>query len=871
MKIRPFQSFQFLIFALLTLCVIHSQGPLAQDSVLDSTPIQDPNIDPNLEPPQDIDQGEPWPDLFLQRLSEGLDETWDDAGLRLSSSLFESLTDREIFETKLFGEVNLSVDVVRKVFNNQDILDTFTVIDIMNVPLTLPIPLVNSEIGGSNGTFSLALGLKVGSRALHIRQVGPKAVKNLKTTQEIKKLLGQASELSDNLILTSDSPSTPDQSPDLSAYAFWQTRKPIVRARYNKIWNLLTHPLGLPLTAQKMREKSTGEIFSYSLDGTIQLGASVGWSNFQLAGLDLSRTRASAGITTYLKGRYQVSLWKEDPKTAQVKLTRVRQKGINLALGQAELEHTLFEGVVVLDKKVFEVKESFIPFSINMNTSHTKQFDIGYRFDLSNAQARLAYNKAVLGRFKLASELVDQKGSGVSSAFERQSTTVSNGKYQNLKLSILFEKKSGQVRSNARAVITMDGKESLLFKSTSASFKNFDTLWGAYEKRSHQFTTTLNASEATSNGLKPFSMRIEGRVEDSSTTAKELSQIREEIEIITGRKDIFPPLPKHEPKIDCHKARLSTSLDFSREYCDDLEKAQSSNYGPTSFFYQVNLTRKQLEKIKNTNVEKMWRVLELAFGVKKGSWKNPTSRFFSGILNSYATLINIPLAIFQINLQAGGRLIIAKRFFRAWKKLKKIIEPQEMVKAFGKLFKTVHYSPQLVKTLGLLRGPDESRYFVIAKASRLWGQFSVGGENLGEVQPIDVEARRRIEFDRIAPRTNVDQRAKITNFSLEKIDADKVRLRFNLASEPELVYLRIDKSPAWGKFKNILRLILGKAAGLKKGQNELVISRYDELGFKRKLARALFNGSTSTLMLAYSIDGERFGAVNAKRFKLDSL
>jgi hypothetical protein len=822
-----------------------------------------------------------WPDQFLRSLGDGIGETWDDAGLKLSSSLFESITDRELFSTKITGELGIKLGVVRKVFNNQDIIDTFTVIDIMNVPLFLPIPLMNGEIGVTNGVFSLGLGVNIGAKAIHIRQVGPKALEELKSIEEVETILNEASLNAEAIEEeVNQKTSKEDEAAQARAesekdhsfenFTFLKHKNPLVRARYNKIWNLLTHPLGLPLNAKRMQQKPVGDIFSYSLEGSIQLGASVGWSDFSVGGLDLTETKAGVGITTYVKGRYQISLWKEDKDTAQIKLTRQKQLGLNVSLGQTELEHTLFEGFVIMDQNVLKIKESIIPFSVNMNRAQTKQFDVGYRFDLRNEQARAAYDSATLGRFKLAHSLSLLPDSGVTRAFEKDSTTTTTGIHQTMKLSILFEKKSGRSFSKAKAVITLDEKESLLFKSTAGNFTSYDSIWGSYEKKSHRFITTYNETADQRGDKDAFAMRIEARIEDSSTTADELAEIKEEIEIITGKRDIFPKLPKFDPTIEC--ADLSGHLEDSLdpEDCEELAQKKTASYGATSFFYQVNLSTEQLERIQKASRQEMWRALELAFGVKKGRWKNSFSRILNGALHSYATLLNIPLAAFQINLQHGGRLIIAKRFVRAWEKLKKIEDKKELVNAFGKLFKTVHYSPGLVKALGILRGAGAGKYFVVAKASRLWGQLSVGGGDLGNVQPIDVEAARRIEFDQIGPKTNVDQRAKVQGLSLEKLDESTVKISFSLSHIPRFVYLRVDKTPSWGRYQNVLRMIIGKNADFKKGYNEIIINRSGEQGYKRKLARSLFNGVTSTFMLAFSIEEDRFGPVTANRFRLRS-
>ena len=113
-----------------------------------------------------------WPSELYDRLRTDLHSEIDEAGADLQQSLFESLTDISLIETS-FGDLSLSLDVQRRVFKNYDLLNSYTVIDFMRLPLEWPLPLGNQVAVGASA-FQLQLGLTLTPEIYNIRQVLPK-------------------------------------------------------------------------------------------------------------------------------------------------------------------------------------------------------------------------------------------------------------------------------------------------------------------------------------------------------------------------------------------------------------------------------------------------------------------------------------------------------------------------------------------------------------------------------------------------------------------------------------------------------------------------------------------------------------------------
>lgn len=831
-------------------------------------------------------QAQSWSSEFLGRIDQSIGQEWENAGEKLSASIFESITDQEFFKTKVVGELQASLKVQRKVYDNHDILDTWTVIDIMKAPLYLPIPLLSDDMEVAGGAFGVKLALSLSGVAYNIRQVKPAAMNELLDVNLIEKKIQEAKELGDEIVELGDdkNPNIDDDNQEeieedepgliesIKDFAFWSKSNPQMRARYSKVWKLLTHPLSIPLTKESFDRYPVGDVSSYGVEGSVQIGMSVGWSQFDIGGLDLTNTSAGIGVSTYLRGDFRISILKEKQDQAIVKLTRVRNKGSAITLGHAKLEHEIFEGFVVLGHNVLRVKEEIIPFSLVFNRNQAEQFDVSYRYDFNNPNAVKAYEKAVLGRFKLSETLSLEEGSGVSRATKREQQRESYTLQNKVKLSILFESASSSTRAKTKAIITLGDKKHHLFSSDTIQYKGYDTLWGTSEAKHHSFITSVILDDPNHFEPHKVNLRIEGRIEDSDTSASELAAYYSEVETALQKEMLFPRPPAYNVKIDCDELQQNLVFSYVKDQCEKEEgqkREKESNYGRTSFYYQLNLNYKQLEIIRETSQKKMWSVLEQAYDIKAGNWSSSWNRGLSFLIRSPLTLLNAPLYLANLNIPAGGKFISAAKFFNAWKDLKKVDDSKEFITAFGKLFKTVHFSAEIVKVIRILTAHESIPYYCTAKAERLWGQMSSSGDTIANPIALIAQADNIINFDYSGPRASGDQNAVINKINIERIDHSSVKISFDLSQNPEYLYFRIDRSPNWGRYKNLMKTMILNDGRFKKGHNELIIDIENSTGFLQQFAQHIFNGKYSTLMMSISLEQQNFGPVSSTKFEFE--
>ncbi len=834
-----------------------------------------------------------WSSEFLGRIDQSIGQEWENAGEKLSASIFESITDQEFFKTKVVGELSASLKVQRKVYDNHDILDTWTVIDIMKAPLYLPIPLLSDDMDVMGGAFGAKLALSLSGVAYNIRQVKPAAMNKLLRTTEIEERILEAKELGDQIVEFGKQSSEDDKNLDLDNddeygdededddqgiidaikdFAFWNKSNPQMRARYSKIWKLLTHPLSIPLTQKAFQRYPVGDVSSYGVEGSVQVGVSVGWDQFEVAGLDLSNASAGIGISTYLKGDFRISILKEKEDQAIVKLTRVRNKGSAITLGTVKLEHEIFEGFVVLGQNVLNIKEQIIPFSLVFNRNQSDQFDISYRYDFNNPRAVKAYEKAVLGRFKLSESLSLEEGSGVTRATKREQQRNSYTLQNKVKLSLIFESATSSTRAKTKAIITLGDKKHHLFSSENIQYKGYDTLWGTSEAKHHSFITSVVLDNPDRFVPENVSLRIEGRIEDSDTSAKELATYYSEVETALQKEMLFPRPPAYNVKIDCDELQQNLVFSYVKEQCLEEEgkkREEETNYGRTSFYYQLNLNYKQLEIIRETSKKKMWSALEQAYGVKAGNWSSSWKRGLSFLVRSPLTLLNAPLYLANLNIPAGGKFLSAAKFFRAWKDLKKVEDSKEFITAFGKLFRTVHFSAEIVKVVRILTSHESIPYYYTAKAERLWGQMSSSGDTIANPIALITQAEQIINFDYSGPRSSGDPNALVNKINVQQVSRSAIKLSFDLAHTPEYLYFRIDRSPNWGRYKNLMKTMLLNDGRFQKGHNEIIVDIENSTGFLQKLAEHFFNGKYSTLMMSISLEDQNFGPVKSTKFEFE--
>lgn len=792
-----------------------------------------------------------WPSDVYDRLRERAGNEWDEAGAELHSSLFESLSDLSLIETSV-GPANIELGIERKVFKNYDLLNSYTVIDFMKLPVTWPIPLGDAINVGSSA-LQFQVGLSLTPELMNIRQVLPKGLETLEDTTKLTVDLKNEIEN-----LNRDDSDEHDLFGPIGEIFPWNSDNPLTRARYYKFWNLFTGPLKLPLTASKFKhDLAVGEIISYSLKGRVELGASVGWSAINIPGID--NVTPGVGLSTYLDGSHRISVMREDENHTLIKLTRGRSNGNNASFGATKGKHVLFEGVVVLGARIGEIDADVIPFSFNLHNSDFESFDVTYRYDLESPEGVKAFNNAVFGRFGKSDEF-SFKEQGVEKVVTRNQVGHTNAKNHRMVLSFLAERSHTVSESTLVANVTLQGGEQIkLHRASSSNVRVRDTILGHKEVKSYTFKATLD-EDLYARGDQGLVLRLEGKIEDSRTRSTELYQYMEEMETLAGQAQFFPRPPKYEP---CDKAK------------EDCQTKKLARYKGTSFYFRLGLTRGQVEKFINTPKEKMWAILERAFGVEEGKWATFWRRAWYGTSRSPLLATNLPLGILDLHIKSGSKLVRAKSFRKDWIELQNLFnnkeKESELVSQLTSLFTSHYFSYELARVLRVVLEDEPVSYYLAGNASRLFGHLSRSGTELDQLDARYEAIDDEINFDSISGRNLVDQNYQVKELKVERVDEDTFNITFELPDVPDYLFVTMARSSNWKPYKELAKFIVANQFGeLKKGANTITVKRDSDTGVAGELASKLFELEDDwvTISLALGKDS-KWGALSDYRFRTD--
>ena len=753
-------------------------------------------------PPIDQTKVEMWPDKLWTDLSRDIDRS----GTQLTNLLFDQIDD---FNLASWGKKNnnAQLSVKRSVFDNQDILNTYTVNDQFSVNLgrsatEYSIPLVPSVVTPVN--FNLGIGGKI--LVNHVRQVFSSKYAKLPRIEDLENEFTNESKVYEH-----------------EAKKWWEI-DPSWKPRLSKFWNPFISVWRIPWTKEGLEKIDSGDLVSYSASGYVSVGLESGFLPLRvMPGVDIS---VGIGGQVYVKGEFRITLLKENDRFVRVKLTKIRAFGQGLMAGATTNDIHVMDGILAfegkkLEYKIKDQKITVIPFKIGLDRESKKQFDVGYRFDLSDPKAEAAFEKAMRGNFKPAEDL-SKTTSFVTHLLTREALEKRrNGSYQ-LGLKWLYNFGKSREKKDLWATVERPDGTKELFKSSLQMAKAWTTLWGSGEKENFLFTTLFDQTAYKNKQENSFQLVSEAYYEDVNTSGKEMRRYVGDIQSILGGREVLPELPLLVPKADSIKLI-------------------PARYKRSSFYFGQYFSQKQVMKFLMTDAARAKEITNKSFGYVRNEE------------------------------QKIGRV---KYFYNRWmelqKRFKQDLSAEEMLKALQDLRQLFRYSSQAIQAMRAivlsLDGEDVD-YFVTA-TNRSFGRIQFRGPVRTNVDRLFQAVDETVDFENKVGLYRPDLDAKISDLKIEQQSDSKLKVTFSVPKNMKFIYFKLLRTSENKKIKNLLDLIYLNKGRFKEGFNEWILGPESNDNLDQALWAVLKKSEEHyTLQMNGSFQGKTWGRVESYRFE----
>lgn len=879
---------QNLLLALAALLFVHSSSPaLAAPQTAESAPptaaLSGDAVSGNADD-EFVEEESPVRE-WTGRLGDYVHKYSYDTANQLSNIIWDSINEFTITSFNS-GRFSAKIRARRAVFDNHDINNTYTVADRLHFNTSLSLwskTLASGEIANDIlANFGVSLGTSQGIEFLNIRQVRTNGYSLLPSIGDISRRVFGAVEdpnAPKAEIPGADLPLFDETKPeDAKAADSLSILDPLRRARYGHFTNLVTFPIALPIKAEWLSKLEDSEIMSYNLYGSVQVGASVGWSA-DMTGIFKSMT-GSLSYSAYLRGDYRVTILKEDSRYARVKLTRTYTNGRSGGMNASTDDYQWFDGFLVFGHRVAEKSFHIVPFRIQVDRSNAEAFDVGYRYDLTKPEARKAYELAAIGRFAFSEELAGGlKGSpearpdtGVEKIFTRDQKISTRYFSTGVNIASFYRHGNSANFTNWDAIVTLPDGTRRIVTTDAVNAKEWKTLWGTYERSNTSFRVNLDV-DRYAQGLKDaLYLTVESMIEDSTTDGEELRKYTVQVENAVGEENIFPRFPLQRPETPQEtEQRLRNRADTYPASSDGADAPQlvDARYGTSSFYYRLMFSQRQVEKFIDFPEERMWEALEKAFEIEAGEWNTALARMWYYLKNSPGMVANIPLYVFNVQFYNSPKLYHAKLIYDLWAELKNTPDANQRVQTLGRLFNDHIYGHELVMLLRYVLQGEEIAYLATATAppfGRIWKQ----GKAVIDFYPLPDRISQEIDFDREASRPYGDEKAQISSISVKALDPKRIELKFTSTIRPAAIFVRVTENGTWSLNNGLVaEHVIPNAGEFQEGENVVILSASAKQPW-RDIFKALEKGQGYTFSLATTSDARRWGPFNSASFYLPS-
>lgn len=799
-------------------------------------------------------------DKTVSLLDDEVDGFMKDIGM----SVFEELTQFQPYSGKI-GNAYLGAKVYRRVFANHDIFDSHTVIDTFEIPVSIPLWSA-SEALGSELSVGLSLGSSGHFKVENIRQVVPKALSTYPSWGDfsLKKEFFEKLNFRNLLRFFDESLGyTEEELKETNAYLegerdkisegewleddrdkFYLARKfnnPGSKARYGKLLNLFTSPLKLPVKAKHLEKLHHGEIISYTADGLIQLTGSIGWS-YNVTGV-IDPVGGQISKSTYLSGKYRVSIIKEDKRFVRVKVSRLKTKGINTSFYPLTVKKTLLDGLAVIGIGL-EQDVILTPFQFSSNKSTSDSFDVMYRYDLEQKSGVEAYEKAVWGFLKDSGDIaIEDEGSNspaVEKLISKESKSKTKQKYKKFEINFVFKSTSSKSKTIDHSVIHIPSGPDMgihyVKNGTVSRVREWSTIWNYKERKEEKFKVSLNEERINEGDIKGFGLSVEMNSYDNKTTGKELNSYIKKCHDMIGfdgvNRKIISNVPLKRP--DVNKDGVLSG--YSKAW-----------YGESRFLCKSQYDWFHLQKFIYKTRDQKIAILEKVMKLER----------FKQTLKDEENSFN-----YENNITTAEKRAID--LLRHWEKLESISDDYiRLHEALTKMIDTTSKSYDMARVLHA-SCKERKVPFLVRAYNESFDHINLNEENFHLADNISSIAANQLAIDSIGPRTKYDRSAIVSGINTKILRNGNIELNFHLNQNPKFIFFDLQASK-YDATRLRAKLIIQNKGEFKQGINKLVIGP----GISRRISRFFSyftEGTKYELGMAYSRDGIRWGGVSGHGF-----
>ncbi len=511
-----------------------------------------------------------WPESFYQ---------WairrpDNLNSRFTGALFDGENSSDIFVDNFTGSTSLNASTARDVYNNYDLIGSWTVVDRMRLRLSSNLigygtDRVNpgpDEAGFSFPFFGISFGVRGTLEWKNYRQLSP---------LDVRKLPAPGPD---------PVPPGTENITELNPYLNALNLNPNLSAKLRNILNPFTLPFRMPLSRRDLRKMKDGEVIAYNLTGRVGFRGTFGWQVIPSTDLYFG---ANAAIETFLDGEYEVSVMKESERHAKVRISRIRGLGSSLRVNAGLDWRNVFQGIFLFKETSFQLQlgnlsTQVIPFFFEVSRFHQKEIDVAYRYDLENPDGREAFHKAVLGSLVLSEDAaranLEHPNPSVVRLYDRATDHLNWTRTNGSTISLFLNRRQDRSEDSIETEVRLPGGTRHLFRTSSRKMIRHNALFGSSENLSSRISLLMDQEGFRNGDSGSLLIIAENSIEDSSTTPRELNRYTREVGSFFSRASLFPDFPEE------------TLPSYGRK------RGRSAWYGRSSFYYGFTIDGGQFEK-----------------------------------------------------------------------------------------------------------------------------------------------------------------------------------------------------------------------------------------------------------------------------------